>query len=250
MVSTAAEIRALVVTTDASLLSLFVDISREIGVVTDISEQAPGIPPELGRQKYEALLIDFDSVRDSGSVLTALRASPSNQHAVVFAIATEHYQREAALLHGANFVFGRPIDNKELRRTLYTAYDAMTRERRRYFRFTAELPVFITRSDGSDLVARTSNVSANGMSICSSGSFNLGERVGLMLDLQNGELHVLARGTIVWDDKHGKSGISFQCVRPELQRTLNTWLDAQFSRMRELAVRDLQKSHLASEAGR
>jgi hypothetical protein len=71
-----------------------------------------------------------------------------------------------------------------------------------------------------------------------------------MLDLQKGELHVLARGTIVWDDKHGKSGISFQCVRPELQRTLNTWLDAQFSRMRELAVQDLQKSHLASEAGR
>lgn len=249
MVSTAADIRALVVTTDAGLLSVFVDISREIGVVTDISEPAQGIVPELSRQKYEALLIDFDSVCDAGSVLTALRASPSNQNAVVFAIATEHCRREAALLHGANFVFARPLDNKELRRTLYAAYDAMTRERRRYFRFTAELPVFITRSDGSDLVGQTSNVSANGMSIRSSVSFNLGERVGLTLDLQNGGPHVLARGTIVWDDKHGKSGISFQCVRLELQRTLNTWLDAQFSRMRELAVRDLQKPHAASQAG-
>ena len=242
MVSTAADIRALIVTADSSLTSLFVDISREIGVVTDISEQREGVPPELGSQKYEALLIDFDGVRDAGTVLGTLRASPSNHNAIVFAIATEHYQREVALLQGANFVFPRPIDNKELRRTLYAAYDAMTRERRRYFRFTAELPVFLTRADGSDLVARTSNVSASGMSICSSVTFNLGERVGLTLDLQNNGPQVLARGTVVWDDKHGKSGISFQCVRPELQRALDSWLDAQFSRMRQLAVRELQST--------
>lgn len=250
MVSTAADIRALVVTRDSSLTSVFVDVSREIGVVTDISEQVQGVPPELGREKYEALLLDFDGVSDAGSVLAALRASPSNRNAVVFAIATEHYQQEAALLHGANFVFPRPIDSKELRRTLYAAYDAMTQERRRYFRFTAELPVFLSRADGSELIARTSNVSASGMSICSSASFNLGERVGLALDLQNGGPHVLAHGTVVWDDKHGKSGISFQCVRPELERTLNSWLDAQFSRMRELAVRDLQNTRAASQAGR
>ncbi len=247
MVSTAADIRALVMTRDSSLMSLFVDISREIGVVTDISEQTDGVPSELAGQKYEALLIDFDGVSDPGTVVAALRASPSNHNAVVFAIATEHYRREAALLHGANFVFPRPIDNKELRRTLYAAYDAMTRERRRYFRFTAELPVFLTRADGSDLVARTSNVSASGMSIRSSVSFNLGERVGLTLDLRNDGPHVLARGTVVWDDKHGKSGISFQCVRPELQRTLDSWLDAQFSRLRQLAVRELQSTCAESQ---
>jgi CheY-like chemotaxis protein len=228
---------------------LFVDISRELGVVTDLSTAAEGVPSELAGQKYEALLIDFDLVRDAGPVLAALRASHSNQNAVVFAVATQPHQREAALRHGANFVFPRPISNKDLRRTLYAAYDAMTRERRRYFRFTVELPVFLTRADGSDLVVRTSNVSANGMSISSSVAFHLGERVALTLDLQNGGPQVLARGTIVWDDKHGKSGISFQCVRPELQRTLDSWLDTQFSRMRELAVREFQNARAASQAG-
>lgn len=250
MVSTAADIRALVVTADALSRALFVDISREIGMVTDVCEQTQGVPPELGHEKYEALLIDLDCMRDAAPVLTALRASPSNQNAVVFAIATEQSQREAALLHGANFVFSRPIDSKELRRTLYAAYDAMTRERRRYFRCTAELPVFLTRADGSDLVARTGNLSANGMSICSSGTFNLGERVALTLDLQNGGPPVLARGTVVWDDRHGKSGINFQCVRIEFQRTLDKWLDTQFAKMRERAVRDLQDTGAAARAGR
>lgn len=249
MIRSAADVRVLVVSPDAALASAFRNITRELGIVLDVSDGQEGVPPELRCEKYEALVLDFDSVSNALATIAALRANPSNQNAVVFAIATEHPQREAALLHGANFVFLRPIDSKELRRTLYAAYDAMTRERRRYFRCTAELPVFLICADGSDLAARTSNVSANGMSICSSRSFSLGERVGLTLDLPNGGLHVLASGTVVWDDKHGKSGISFQCVRPELQHALDAWLDSQFSRMRERAVRELQEPAGAARAG-
>lgn len=245
----AAEVRALVVTPDTYLVSVFGGISCELGIVTDVASGEGGLPAELGREKYEALLIDFDSVRDAAAVLAELRASPSNQNAVVFAVATEHCEQQFALLEGANFVLGRPLDSKGLRRTLYAAYDAMTQERRRYFRCTAELPVFISRADGTDLVARTGNVSANGMSICGSVGFKLGERVGITLDLQNGGPHVLAHGTVVWDDKHGKSGISFQCIRPELQKILSAWLDDEFKKMREGAVRELHKTRAASQAG-
>jgi PilZ domain-containing protein len=96
-------------------------------------------------------------------------------------------------------------------------------------------------------VARTSNVSTHGMSICSPVSFNPGERLGITLDLQNGSPHVLAHGTIVWDDKHGKSGINFQCVRPELQKNLNAWLDHEFQKTREGAIRELQKASAATQ---
>lgn len=245
MINTAADVRVLVVSPDASLASAFLDVARELGVVLDISDGQQGVPQELGREKYEALLLDFDRVRDALASLAALRANPSNKTAVVFAVATRPSEQQLALQNGANFVLPRPLDSKELRRTLYAAYDAMTRERRRYFRCTAELPVFITRSDGSDLVAQTANVSTHGMSIGSAVSFKLGERVGITLDLQNGGPQVLAHGIIVWDDKHGKSGINFQCVRPELQDLLSAWLDHEFKKMREAAIRDLQKAHAA-----
>jgi CheY-like chemotaxis protein len=247
MLSTAADVRALVVSPDAALADAFLDVARELGVVLDVSGGQEGVPQELGREKYEALLIDFDRVGDALASLAALRANPSNRNAVVFAIATGPAKQQVALQHGSNFVLARPLDSKELRRTLYAAYDAMTQERRRYFRCTAELPVFITRADGTEIVARTSNVSTHGMSICSPVSFNPGERLGITLDLQNGSPHVLAHGTIVWDDKHGKSGINFQCVRPELQKNLNAWLDHEFQKTREGAIRELQKASAATQ---
>ena len=247
--SNSAEVRALLVTPDPALQSAFTEISRELGIVTNSSGQDEGVPAELRREKFEALMIDFDCVREADATMAALRANPSNQNAVIFAVATQHYAKQLALQHGANFVLGRPLDSKELRRTLYAAYDAMTEERRRYFRCTAELPVFLTRADGSDLVARTGNVSASGMSIISKVAFKLGERIGITLDLQNGGPHVLARGVVVWDDKHGKTGISFHCVRPELQTILDEWLNAQFRTMRENAVSELRNARAATSTG-
>ena len=189
----AADVRALLVTPDEALASAFSSVSRELGIATDVSNLCEGIPDELNREKYEALLIDFDLVRDAALVLSALRANPSNRGAVIYSIASSHDKRQLALSHGANFVLGRPLDNQELRRTLYAAYDIMTQERRRYFRCTAQLPAFLTRVDGSDLAAVTGNVSANGMSVCSSAKFTPGERLGITLDLQDGGPHVLAR---------------------------------------------------------
>ena len=240
--STAAEIRALAVTPDPALSAAFLDMARELGILTEVSSLLEGVQARLGREKYEAVLIDFDSVPGAAPALAMLRSNPSNRAAVVFAVASTGNERQIALNSGANFVFGRPLDGQELRRTLYAAYGAMAQERRRYFRCAAELPVFLTRADGTDLTATTGNISANGMSIMSSASFTMGERVGITLDLQNGGAHVLALGVVAWDDKHGKTGISFQCVRPELQANLNAWLDAQFAQERENSTRDLKKT--------
>jgi CheY-like chemotaxis protein len=124
--SSAADVRALVLTPDAVLASTFLDISRELGVMTDISDLQNGAPAELGREKYEALLIDFDAMVDAPAALTALRANPSNRGSVIFAVATANERQQLALTNGANFVLSRPVDAKELRRTLYAAYDAMT----------------------------------------------------------------------------------------------------------------------------
>ena len=184
--STATEIRALAVTPDLSLSAAFLDMARELGILTEVSSLVEGVQGQLVREKYEAVLIDFDSVPEAAPALAELRSNPSNRAAVVFAVASANNERQIALNSGANFVFGRPLDGQELRRTFYAAYSAMAQERRRYFRCAAELTVFLARADGSDLTAKTANISANGMSITSPVSFTMGERVGITLDLQNG----------------------------------------------------------------
>jgi hypothetical protein len=104
----AAEIRTLLVTPDLWLVTNFTTVSRELGIDAQRSANPIGIPEELGRTKYEAVLVDFDNVPDTSSILARIRASPANKDAVIFAVASGT-SREQALEQGANFVFERPI---------------------------------------------------------------------------------------------------------------------------------------------
>ena len=78
----AAEIRTLLVTPDLWLVTNFMNVSRELGIDAERSGKADGVPEELGRTKYEAVLVDFDNILDTSSILARVRASPANKNAV------------------------------------------------------------------------------------------------------------------------------------------------------------------------
>src|SRR5436189_2135595 len=135
-----AEIKALVVTLDPWLVVTFTNVSRELGIDAEKTIDSEGVPRELSRVKYEALLLDFDTISDMLPILARVRQSPSNKKALVFAVATGFEHRQQAFEHGANFVLERPFASTDMRRVLHAAYDLLARERRRYSRCTAELP--------------------------------------------------------------------------------------------------------------
>jgi PilZ domain len=221
-------IRALLVTTDARLDEQFMAITREIGIDAQATARKEGIPEELTRAKYEAILLDFDTIPEAMAILSTVRESPANKNAVVFAVATDVPQGRKALECGANLRFERPLDVKQIRRGIYAAYDSMVRERRRYFRCTVELPVLIVQaSSGADLRCTSMNISSSGIALRTPSVLKTGEEVQIILSLPETDLPVRAIGTVVWDDKHGKSGISFKCASPQHQSDLDSWLDTQ-----------------------
>jgi hypothetical protein len=226
-----AEIRALLVTPDPWLVTNFTNISRELGIDAQKSGKTAGVPEELGRTKYEAVLVDFDNVPDTLSILARVRESPANKNAVIFAVASGA-SKEEALKQGANFVFGRPLEAKEIRRVLYAGYDLMARERRRYFRCTAALQVLLTQtSTTTDVRCTTINISSSGMALSTPFPLNPGAEVRIILFLQATGPVVRANGTVVWDDKHGKTGIRFQCSIERDQVELESWLDRNFDQL-------------------
>ncbi|SRR6266567_1162634 len=128
----------------------------------------------------------------------------------------------------ASYVRKQKTDRRDAA-ALYAAYDLMVRERRRYFRCSAELPVLLTPASATtDVRCTTINVSSNGMALSTPSPLNPGEEVRIILFLQAAERVVRAIGTVVWDDKHGKTGLSFQCSIAHDQDELQTWLDTQF----------------------
>lgn len=235
----ASEIRALLIGPDSAMSTLFSQIFEEIGITAQSCSDDSRLAGILSSSKFETLVVDFDNVEAGVSIIGKLRESSSSKDAIVFAVATATSTRQRALAGGANFAFGRPFVLPDIRNALQTAYALMLRDRRRYFRCPVEHPVQITRMSGEKLEGMTINVSGNGMAAALPCNLEVGERLSLSFAMSEAELAIHAAGRVVWDDKHGKTGISFECSSTEVGRRLAAWLDAQFYRRLKLAEIEL-----------
>lgn len=219
---------AFLLTPDPVLVTTFTDACQELGIEVRASAEHDRLAEELHRAKYEAVLIDFDLMRDPVAMLNDVRQSPSNRNAVIFGV-TDANHRQQALAAGVKVLFERPFDGKEIRRVLHGSYDLMVRERRRYFRCAAELPALVIRSRlGEDFRCTTMNLSSAGVALKGSVHLEPGEEIQVILFLRESEVMVRGTGTVIWDDKHGKTGISLKCASQRHQTELDSWLDAHF----------------------
>lgn len=217
------------VTSDPVLTASFAEIAREVGIEALASEKSGGIPDELSGAKYEGVLLDF-AVPAAMDILSAVRNSRSNEKAVIFGVVTDAFKGHQVLENGANVVLERPFDARQIRRALYAAYDLMARERRRYFRCTIEVPVLVIQpKSASDIRCTCINISSTGIALKTPSAFETGEEFQIIVFLSEGKLAIRAAATVVWDDKHGKTGLSFRCSTPQHQSDLEGWLNSQLS---------------------
>jgi hypothetical protein len=218
----------LLLTADPLLTSAFTDESKEIGIEAQSVGDSDGFSRQLSSVKYEGLVLDFDTVPAAIPVLNSVRESRPNKDAVVFAVATGANKRDRALQDGAHFLLQRPIESREIKRTLHIAYDLMRGERRRYFRCAAELPVELIFITGKSLQCLTMNISSNGMAVKTPVPLRLADTMDIALLLPEAGT-VRATGIVIWDDKHGKCGLKVQCSSPKMRKKLDSWLDSQFA---------------------
>lgn len=222
-------IRALLLTADPVLITTFTGVSSELGIQAESSEDSGEVSEQLNRARYEAIVLDFDTVAGAGPVLASVRESRSNRDTVVFAAATNATNIDQALQGRAHFLLRRPIDAPVIRRSLYAAYDLMLGGHRRHFRCTANLQVTlkIIRT-GKSFQCSTINVSSNGLAVTSPIPLKPAEMLNVDILLPD-QTMVYATGLVIWDDQHGKTGINFQCSDPEMRHRLDAWLDSRFT---------------------
>jgi DNA-binding response OmpR family regulator len=225
--------QALVFSADTRLIESFTTVFGELGIEAQSSGEYHSVRDRLESEKYDALVLDFDTVLAAKSVLSTLRTVLHNRNAVVFAVATGIQPREEALRDGAHFLLQRPVVPSGMRETVRAAYDLISAERRRYFRCAAELPVALTiHRSGATIRCATMNVSSNGMAVATPVPLSAAETADVSLDLPNGSV-VRGTGIVIWDDRHGKSGLKFSCSGPEARRELDAWLDSKFTEPRQ-----------------
>lgn len=224
--------RALVLTADPQLFTAFTEASSELGIEARASEDFESLTRQLSNEKYEGLVLDFDTLPVADNTVAMVRGSHSHQRAVIFAVATDSKRRDRALLQGAHFLLQRPMEKTQLTKTLNAAYPLMFGEHRRYFRCTVEWRVIVIRPGQEGFVeCSTINLSRSGMGLRTPVPLRPGEDIEVGLSLPDGTA-IRGAGVVIWDDKHGKCGITFQCSSPEMCRNLDAWLDSQVAPVR------------------
>jgi CheY-like chemotaxis protein len=235
-------LKALIVGHDPEGTSVFSHVLRERGIEIQKCFSEAAALEQLASAKFQAVIVDSDEIDCAGMLKNLPRP---NERVLVVAIASQS-NKAAVTGAGISFVIERPLTAEQVREVLRVAYGPILRDGQQYFRLTAELPVSIRKASGAVLRGMTLNVSQTGMAVKSESSFTAGEPVNIAFAVPNTDIVVSAEGKIIWDDKHGKTGISFQCDSSSAQSRYHEWLHDHFFMMQS-DVFPLQESEQAQE---
>jgi CheY-like chemotaxis protein len=217
--------KALVIARDPAMISILSQVFRDKRIATQecLSDAAV---EQLSSDKFAAVVLDFDQLPGCAYVLENLPGA--NKGILVIAVASNSMSKAIASRLGANFIVGRPLHPERLRDLLAMSYGRMLRDSQVYFRLAIELAVTIRAADGKLRQCTTLNISQTGMAVNTPEAFSVGEAIHLAFAIPNTDIFVSAEGKVIWDDKHGKAGISFECASSSVHGPFREWLHDHF----------------------
>jgi len=210
------------------MLEIFAQVFCALDIDTDTCVLESAAIDQLSAEKVEALVLDLDGTDGYGDILSRVKRANRNTNLIVFAVASDRRAQEAACALGDAFIIRRPLVPSHIRDLMRRVYGRTLRSSQEYFRLTVELPVSILRRSGSLLHCTSMNLSQSGMAIKTDCSFDAGEPVTIAFAIPNSDVCVNAEGTVIWDDRHGKAGIRFDCSSPGMQLRFFEWLHHHF----------------------
>jgi hypothetical protein len=214
---------ALLVSADPIMIQQFSHALQELSISPEVCEEVPVAIALLNRRKFEAVIVDLQLGEDCGRILDEVRVSLSNRTVVTFAIGSDNVESTAAFRRRTSFVFERPVSAKSIRATLKPAYGMILRERRRYFRCPALIPVTILIKNMPEVRCHSVNISEGGMALRIVVPFRLGEEVQIQFTLPGREIPFSVKSTVRWL-KSSLLGVRFVSLSSEHKSELQGWL--------------------------
>src|SRR6266480_6359361 len=160
----------LLLTSDAMLLEVIRNNFSAARIGLELRTDAASAIELSARRHLDSFVIDCDGVSGAMDVLARIRSSRSNKTSVVFAVVNAKTTVSMAVEAGANFVLGKPVQDKPLRGILDIALLRMEREHRRYFRHAVDLPIQLSCYTGATFAGKIMNVSEGGLALSLFGS--------------------------------------------------------------------------------
>ena len=221
-------LEGLVVANDLEVVNVFSRSLNEIGLKVEAHPDADSAVSALSRKKFDVVIVDCVAGAKGTEILKTVRWLPSNNKAVVVAVATGGAGMREAFASGADFVLSKPVQQEQATRTLWAGYGSMLRERRRYFRHRLDVPAEVQLESGEKTPARTLNISESGLAITADLKVRAGQKIWFSFTLPDTSLAISGSGQIVWTDARAQSGIHFEELKPQAVQELKNWLALKF----------------------
>jgi DNA-binding response OmpR family regulator len=218
--------KALIVGTNSATADILSHMFAEKRIATSQALSTSRALEQLSREKFEAILLDCESIPDCPDILTKLPRP--NKSAFVIALASN--EKRNVVESEASVVVEGPLASEEIRSVLDQAYDRMLRDSQSYFRLRVAIPVWVRRESGTVLQCRTLNISQTGLAVTAPVEFEVGEQINVGFAIPNTDAFVRGTGTVIWDDKHGQCGIALRCTDGAVEQTFIEWLRDNFFR--------------------
>lgn len=219
-------LNCLLVTGDATLLEVFRKGFCATSVELEMRTDAASAIELSARRHLDGLVIDCDGVERAMDLLVQIRGSRSNKTAVVVAVVNGTTSVSTAVDAGANFVLGKPVQDKQLQSLLGVALPRMEREHRRYFRHKVDLPVELLCYTGETFAGKLINVSAGGLALTHFGPVAVEGVVTVQFRLPSTEPQTFqAKAAVVWNDA-ATMGLRFLRIEPACLPGFEAWLDS------------------------
>jgi hypothetical protein len=126
---------------------------------------------------------------------------------------------------GANFVLGKPVQEKQLRSFLDIALPRMERDHRRYFRHKIDLPIELLCQAGETIAGKIMNVSESLLALIPFGPASVEGVVTVRFELSSVNPQIVrAKADVVWNDAFAM-GLRF--LQSDTDRSsFEAWLDS------------------------
>jgi DNA-binding response OmpR family regulator len=194
---------------------------KKYGAKFGLSSTADSARDCLSRRKIDGVFVDLE-VPGALGLIAAVRKGTSNSKAVIFACVQNSKESTVTLSAGANFLLLKPVTAESVALHITIAKELLERERRCYFRHSANLAVLLREGDGEQR-ARMTNLSEAGMAVRVTKPVKHSSVIEFEFELTFGAI-VSGKGQVAWTSKEGLAGILVQSLHGKGREQLESWL--------------------------
>lgn len=201
---------------DGANLSLLRECFSQRGIETVIVPY-DNYPQRLSQQQFDAVALKLDETAEP--FLKALRSSPLNRHAIVYAIADGLEQAQPFFKHGLNALLITPLDRQALLDAVTATHRLLNRELRTYARVHLVTAVNIV-CEGQRVRGTSWEISGGGMSVKTTLQAAVGQKLDLSFALP-GVPPTALTGVVSWIQP-GMVGVRFD--KSDARDAVRNWL--------------------------